>query len=123
MKQNQNLLFSFVMIFIMIVNGSCSKSSNTPTNNGSSGGVVPGSITIANMSFGPSSLSVKVGTTVTWKNNDGFAHTVTSDDGASFNSGNLAGGASFSYTTKTAGTFDYHCTIHSGMTGTLIVTQ
>lgn len=123
MKQNQNLFFSFVMLFIMIVNGSCSKSSNTPANNGSSGGVVPGSITIANMSFGPSSLSVKVGTTVTWKNNDGYAHTVTSDDGTSFNSGNIAGGGSFSYKTITAGTFNYHCSIHAGMTATLTVTQ
>jgi len=74
------------------------------------------------MAFSPLSLSVKVGTTVTWKNNDGIAHTVTSNDGTSFN-GNLAAGGSFSYTTKTVGTFDYHCTIHPGMTGTLIVTQ
>jgi plastocyanin len=119
MKQNQNLLFSFVMIFIMIVNGSCSKSSNTTTSNSST----PATVTIANMAFSPLSLSVKVGTTVTWKNNDGFAHTVTSNDGTSFNSGNLAGGSSFSYTTKTVGTFGYHCNIHPGMMGTLIVTQ
>lgn len=106
----------------MFVNSSCSKSSYTTPNNGGGGGAAPGTVTIANMAFGPSSLSVKVGTTVTWKNNDGYAHTVTSDDGTSFNSGNLAGGASFSYKTITAGTFNYHCSIHSGMTGTLIVT-
>lgn len=107
----------------MIVNGSCSKSSTTPANNGNNGGTLPGTVTIANMAFSPSSISVKVGTTVTWKNNDGFAHTVTSDDGTSFNSGNLAGGASFSYKTITAGTFNYHCSIHPGMTASLTVTQ
>lgn len=107
----------------MIINSSCGKSGTTAANNGNGGGVLPGTVTIANMSFGPSSLSVKVGTTVTWKNTDGYAHTVTSNDGTSFDSGNLAGGASFSYKATAVGTYDYHCRIHSGMTGTLTVTQ
>ncbi|WP_202552395.1 cupredoxin domain-containing protein [Ginsengibacter hankyongi] len=124
MKQNQNLVLSVIILFIMFVSFSCSKSGNTPANNGTGGtGVTPGTVSIANMAFGPSSLTVKVGTTVTWKNNDGYAHTVTSDDGTSFNSGNIGGGASYSYVTKTAGTFAYHCNIHSGMTATLVVTQ
>jgi len=75
------------------------------------------------MTFSPSTITVKLGTTVSWKNTDGYAHTVTSDDGTNFNSGNLGAGASFSYATKAVGTFDYHCNIHSGMTGTLVVTQ
>ena len=124
MKQNQNLVFSILTLFIMLAGVSCSKSSNTPTSSGTGGtGVTPGTVSIANMSFGPSSLTVKVGTTVTWKNNDGYAHTVTSDDGTSFSSGNIAGGASYSYVTKTAGTFGYHCSIHPGMTATLVITQ
>ena len=71
----------------------------------------------------PASTSVKVGTVVKWYNKDGYAHTVTSDDGTSFNSGNLAGGATFSYTAATVGSFAYHCNIHSNMHGTLVVTQ
>lgn len=71
----------------------------------------------------PASTTVKKGTIVKWYNEDGYAHTVTSDDGNSFNSGNLAGGATFSYTAGTAGTFTYHCNIHSNMHGTLVVTQ
>lgn len=106
----------------MVISSSCGKSKSS-TNTGGNGGGTSNTISIANMAFGPLSLSVKAGTTVTWKNNDGFAHTVTSNDGTSFNSGTLAGGASFSYTTTTAGTYNYHCNIHSGMTGTLIVTN
>ena len=75
------------------------------------------------MAFGPATLTVKTGTTVTWKNNDDIAHTVTSDDGTTFDSGTLAAGASFSFTANTGGTYAYHCTIHSGMTATLIVTN
>ncbi len=118
MKQNQILVLACMMLLSIVIVISCSKSktssSGTPSSN---------TVNIANMAFAPLSLTVKVGTTVTWKNNDGITHTVTSNDGTSFNSGNLSAGSSFSYTTTTTGTFDYHCTIHAGMVGTLIVTQ
>lgn len=96
---------------------SCSKSdsgSNPPPVGGTT-------IDIANMSF-PASTTVKEGTKVNWVNKDSFTHTVTSDDGTTFNSGNLAGGATFSFTPTAAGSFAYHCNIHSNMHGTLIVT-
>jgi plastocyanin len=70
----------------------------------------------------PASTSVKKGTIVKWFNQDGVAHTVTSDDGSSFSSGNLAANATFSYTANTVGTFNYHCNYHSNMTATLVVT-
>jgi len=120
MKRNQIFLFTFIALFIIVINSACKKSGNgvvAASNTASS------TVNIASMAFTPSTITVKVGTIVTWKNNDGFAHTVTSNDGTSFNSGNLAGGASFKYTTTTTGTFAYHCTIHAGMAGTLIVTQ
>ena len=78
-------------------------------------------VTIDNFAFSPQSLQVKVGTTVTWTNNQGATHTVTSDTGA-WDSGNLSQGKSFSFTFTTAGTFAYHCAIHSSMTGTVEVT-
>ncbi len=75
---------------------------------------------MSGMAFSPSSVTVKVGTTVKWTNSDYYwAHTATSDDGATFNSGNLATGASYSYTPTTAGTFLYHCNVHADMKGTL----
>ena len=77
-------------------------------------------VTISNLAFSPLSLTVAVGTTVTWTNKDSVAHTVTSDSGV-FNSGNLANGATFSNTFNTAGTFAYHCSIDTNMTGTIIV--
>lgn len=78
-------------------------------------------VSIANFSFQPSAITVAVGTTVTWTNNDTAGHTVTADDG-SFKSDRLGTGSTFSQTFATAGTFAYHCSIHSSMTGTITVT-
>ena len=77
-------------------------------------------VTIANFAFGPASLPVAAGSTVTWTNNDSAAHTVTADDG-SFDSSNIAAGATFSQTFDTAGTFAYHCNIHPNMKATIEV--
>ena len=103
---------------------SCSKSNNDTTTPppGGGGGGTSITINIYNMAF-PASTSVKKGTTVKWYNQDGYAHTVTSNDGSTFSSGNLAAGATYSYTANTTGTFNYHCNYHSNMTGTLIVTE
>ena len=77
-------------------------------------------VSISSFSFQPAELTVAVGTTVTWTNNDSASHTVTADDG-SFKSGTLGNGATFSQTFATPGTFAYHCAIHSSMTGTITV--
>ncbi len=80
-------------------------------------------INISGFAFDPPTLTVKEGTTVTWTNNDPTIHTVTSDTGV-FDSGDLAQGATFSYTFTTAGTYAYHCTPHHArMSGTIIVTK
>lgn len=72
--------------------------------------------------YDPNTVTVSVGTTATWTNTGAVAHTVTSDDGASFDSGSLDPQATFSFTAATPGTFTYHCTFHPWMTGTLSVT-
>jgi len=79
-------------------------------------------VKIAGFAFAPASITVKVGTTVTWTNQDSAPHTVTADDG-SFTSGDLATGATFSQTFAKAGTYPYHCNFHSSMKGTVTVTQ
>lgn len=75
--------------------------------------------------FSPATLTIKAGTTVTWKNATAVGHTVTSDDGKSFNSGTTnpiaAQGGTFSFTFTKAGTFAYHCEIHPFMKATIIV--
>ena len=78
------------------------------------------SVSIQGLAFKPASVSVTAGTTVTWTNNDSVTHTITSDTGA-FNSGNVAPGATYSYKFGQAGTFAYHCSIHTTMQGTVVV--
>jgi plastocyanin len=75
---------------------------------------------IKDRAFQPADIAVSVGATVTWTNQDGFGHTVTADD-SSFDSGTMAGGATFSQAFATAGTFAYHCKIHPSMHGTVTV--
>ena len=79
------------------------------------------SVEIANFAFAPANLTIKTGTMVTWTNGDAVAHTVTATDGA-FGSGQLGAGTTFSHTFASAGTFTYHCTIHSSMMATITVT-
>jgi plastocyanin len=87
----------------------------TPTTASSSGN----SVSIMNFSFSPNSLTVKVGTKVTWTNHDSVTHTVTANQGA-FNSPVLPG-SSFSFTFTKAGTYAYHCMIHPYMMATIVV--
>jgi plastocyanin len=91
---------------------------STPTATTPSGNAP--SVSIANFSFSPATLSVSVGTKVTWTNNDSVTHTVTADQGA-FDSSHLSPGSSFSFTFSKAGTYTYHCNIHASMKATVIV--
>lgn len=120
MSSRKNLLIAVVALITL--NMSCSKSGSGYTNNPTPP-ASSNTIDIYNMAFKPATLTVKSGTKITWTNSDGYAHTVTADDGAAFSSGNLAAGATFSFTPSAAGTFNYHCNIHSGMTATIVVTQ
>ena len=78
------------------------------------------SVSVQDFSFAPASLTVSVGTTVTFTNNGAVTHTVTADAGG-FDSGNLAAGSAFQFTFNSPGTFAYHCAIHPSMTATIKV--
>jgi plastocyanin len=80
-------------------------------------------ITNGDGSFGfhPSVLSIRTGTTVIWKNASSAPHTVTSDDGQTFDSGTLPVGGTFRFTFAKAGTFSYHCNYHPYMRATILV--
>jgi plastocyanin len=78
-------------------------------------------VEMKDLAFNPASLTVPTGSKVTWTNNDTTAHTVTFDD-ASADSGALEPLSTFDHTFATAGTFAYHCNIHSFMHGTVSVT-
>jgi plastocyanin len=77
-------------------------------------------VSISNFAFDPAVLTVKVGTTVTWTNNDIVAHTVTFTDVA--NSPVLNRGDHFSRTFTKVGTYSYICSIHPFMHGMVVVT-
>jgi len=74
------------------------------------------------MKFNPEDLTINVGDAITWTNNDGMGHTATSTDGpASFDSGNIAAGATWSFTFTEAGTYNYKCDYHSSMAASITV--
>jgi plastocyanin len=96
--------------------------SPTPDGPTASVTIVAGAETLGNRAFAPDDLNTTVGTTVTWINADSVAHTSTSDVAASgWNSGVIAPGGQVSVAFPTAGTFRYHCSIHPGMIGTVVV--
>jgi plastocyanin len=103
------------------ISSSYAPQSTTPSQTGGGGGggggggtancANPCVISIANSLFGTGSVTVKVGTTVTWVNHDGTQHTSTSDNGV-WSSPILNPGQSFSFKFTSAGTYTYHCEIH-----------
>jgi plastocyanin len=95
----------------------CGSSSKSASKSSSSNDT----ITISNFKFG-SPQTVKVGTTVTVKNADTTAHTVTADD-ISFNTGPISPGKTKTFVVTKAGTIKFHCDIHNFMTGSIRVTS
>ncbi|HMI52057.1 MAG TPA: cupredoxin domain-containing protein [Candidatus Saccharimonadales bacterium] len=77
-------------------------------------------IFIESSGFEPANLNIPTGTTVTWTNHDGMAHTVFNTDKV-FISEMLDTGEEYSFVFHKAGTYPYHCSIHSKMTGTINV--
>ena len=103
-----------VMIVVLLFAGS---SSVTATDHPSA---TNAEVKIDNFSFGPETLTVPVGTTVTWTNRDDIPHTVVSTDGV-FKSKVRDTDEKFSYTFSRAGTYPYYCSVHPKMTGKIVV--
>jgi plastocyanin len=77
-------------------------------------------VKIDNFTFAPQRITVKAGTTVTWINEDDIPHTVASS-AKLFKSKALDTDDKFSFTFSTPGTYDYFCSLHPHMTGTILV--
>ena len=103
-----------VVIAMMLLAASSSVAANAEPS------AATAAVKIDNFVFGPPSLTVPVGTTVTWTNSDDIPHTSVSTDGV-FKSKVLDTDEKFSYTFTKAGTYPYYCTIHPKMTGTIVV--
>ncbi len=99
------------MLLMFAVSPSVKASEQPPAN---------AAVKIDNFVFGPQTLTVPVGTTVTWTNSDDIPHTSVSTDGV-FKSNVLDTDEKFSYTFTKAGTYPYYCTIHPKMTGKVVV--
>jgi len=78
----------------------------------------PHTVVMEAVAFQPAALTVKVGDRVVWVNRDPFPHTATS---ATFDSKDIAPGASWTYTATAPGEFPYVCTLHPTMKATLRV--
>jgi len=104
-------------------------SSNPPPTGPQPGVSNPNAVTVRNNRFEPSTTSINVGTSVTWTwdacSDDGYGGTTCVDHSVTFDTGGPSSQTqsrgSFSRQFGTAGTFAYHCNVHSSMTGQIIV--
>ena len=131
MKKRNTL---FVIILLMVIAGgyiisrmpkSSKVDTSTQTSHAATPSVAPeqNTVIIKDLDFATKSISVKKGTTVTWKNQDTAKHTVTFDDSTITSSELFGSGQSFSTTFTTTGTYTYHCTPHPFMKGSVTVTE
>ncbi|MDQ4075117.1 MAG: cupredoxin domain-containing protein, partial [Chloroflexota bacterium] len=79
-------------------------------------------VMIRGFKYEPAATTVAVGTVVTWTNQDTAPHTATSVTAGKFDTGTIEQNQSKSVTLNEAGTFEYLCSIHPQMRGTLTVT-
>ena len=79
-----------------------------------------GASTLTTTAFGQNPLTIAVGTTISWLNDDNTTHT-SAADGNQWSSGNVQPGGRFNFTFASAGRFTYHCQIHPNMVGTIVV--
>jgi plastocyanin len=96
------------------------KRSSTPTARAAAAAAASSGVTIKNFLFNPSSVSVHVGDTVKWTNQDTELHSATANDG-SFDTGRLKKGRSGSHKFTKAGSIAYICSVHPNMKGTVVV--
>ena len=115
MKTKKILAGCLLAISAAIIFTACYKN-KTDYNNGTNVYTVK----MQNSVFSPASVAVIMNSKVTWMNDDNVVHTVTASDG-SFDSGDIAVGASYSRTFTTAGTFTYYDAKNTNMTGVIMV--
>jgi plastocyanin len=108
--------------------GGDAQSSEQPAESGgggeeeSGGGGAGGTqVVMEGIKFNPASATVSAGDTVTWTNDDSVGHDVTGDGFKSGDPGAMQNGDTFEHTFDKAGTFDYVCTVHPGMEGSVKV--
>ncbi len=109
--------FAVVALGLALGAGARSKPAEAPMDKTTSGT----SVKIDNFSFGPATITIPAGSTVTWTNNDDVPHVVSSDDNKLFKSKALDTDDRFSFTFTKPGTYNYYCAIHPKMTAKIVV--
>ncbi len=107
------MVFPIAILGVLLALGSCSSAPTEP--------VAGNAVTIKDFAFSPATITVSVGTIVTWTNEDPATHKVISDSGSEMDSPDIPTGQTYSHTFNAAGTYAYHCGIHPSMKGTVIV--
>lgn len=105
---------------VLVFNGDSEKGGN-PDNSDEGSGEENFEIEISDFEYSPRTLTIKTGESVTWTNQDSVSHTVTSDSGNELDSELLSNGEAYTHTFNTAGNYEYHCTPHPNMKGTIVV--
>ncbi len=114
-----NLIIVLVIVAVLVIGGGIYFFilQNKPVNIPQGGN----NVEISGFAFSPATLTISVGENVTWINNDIAHHTIISDSGTELTSPSFGKGETYSHTFNTAGTYAYHCSIHTTMKGTVIV--
>ena len=126
----RSVSFSLCVVALAVGMASCKSSTSNPAapSPPANGGTqaqktitIPTSDVYGNGStnYSPRTVTVQVGGSVVWSNRDTEKHTTVSDTGVW--SSDIAPGADFTRTFPAAGTFNFHCSLHPGMTGTITV--
>jgi plastocyanin len=117
-----------VAAFLVAVMTACGSSTSTPTPTTPTP-TTPAAVTVTILSaartlgvaaYVPNPVMVAVGAKLTWSNTDSTTHDMVSDTGV-WDSGRISAGSQFDFTFQTKGSFPYHCSIHPGMVGTVVV--
>ena len=121
MKTGGVILIVVILIIGGIIVYNLMSKTYSPDTNSNQNTATGTDVQIQNFAFSPTSLTIKIGDTVTWTNKDNTLHTVTSDSGNELNSKDLSKGQTYSHKFTSARTYDYHCTYHNSMKGKIIV--
>lgn len=78
-------------------------------------------VEISNFAFNPQTVNIHVGDSVSWINKDSVLHKIASDSGSELNSDSLSNGGVYTHKFTSAGTYSYHCSIHTSMKGVVVV--
>jgi plastocyanin len=111
---------------MIVLSAACSGTTNTTTapaatttaGSGTTTAATGDAISIENFAFAPETITIPVGSTVTWTNKDSASHQIKGD---TFNSPLLATGQTYQFKFDTAGTYNYICSVHPSMKGVVIV--